>query len=1593
MNRFRLAPYATALLASTAAPIEAIPQVLIPTGRPDTAPIVPTGQAPVVDKVDRSATGGSGVTNALIQQADTQRRLGHKDLAAQALQRALRDSPNNANVYQRLAQYAVADGDFGAAASWTQKLRAVAPRDPRAITLESQIKAAETPVTTAPPEQAQAPIQMQPPPPMPAAGPPPPPPPSPKPQAAPQPTPVAQPRLSRREQRRQARERRRQQQVAAAPRPAPPPAPEPKPTQTAEAAPAPAPPPKAPQPQVDTSAEARTAGFLALNGGDLPGAERQFNAALRLRPGDLDAAGGLGVIRLQQQRFSDARDLLARAVRGPQGNERWGQALQTAEFFFGLDKARADYNAGRYGDAEQEARRLADAGGPNRVEAQILLGQSLQQEGQAAAAEQAYRQALTAAPGRVDAASGLAIALANLGRFDEASRVLDGLPPGQIAAARSTVERGRAADLQRRGDNFGATASLASALRATPSDPWVRFDYAHMLLVQGQAAQSQAIATPLYTASDSESLQAAALYSESRGRSAEAAAILRRIPPNARNAAVRDLASRVEGQQYIDQAKQLGAVGQNVQAVTLLRDYLNRGNPSFEMRSSIADTLFDLGDTYEAGALALDAARQQPATFSPDSAGGFLSVLAQTGQDTAAISLLSAAARQAQASSANQKAYRTLVAGYASRRADRLRTAGNYADAFDTLSQAFALSPRDPVLLGALARLYQSGNLPQQAQQAYDALLAMTPNDYSSITGAAQAAQAQGDYPRAEKLLRRAASLRPGDPELYYQIGQLEQSRGHDRDALKAFEHADALLKNGRAQGLLAPGFARPTGGGVLGPNPFTRTLPTNPEASPYGAIDNGTALAQAAPATMAPMGAGYIPLDVQAMTPPSYPPAAPPEPTYPVAAGYPAQAAYTPAAGYTPAQAAPPQYVPQQQAYPQDGAYAPARATPADQGPAAYAPGPSYAPAQGAAAPYAPSASTPQQAYSPAPAYTSTTNYAPAPTAYVPAQGYAQAPAYGQPQTYAQPQTDARGQGYVQSPAYVPAQPAYPPASAASYIPVPAGPAPPIPGPAYGAGYIPMAAQAAAQTVYAPPPGYQDPSNYQQPFSPQPAAPFMIPGAYVQAQVGPAQYVPNNDYGSPYAAAIPSNSAPGAPTPAFAAPQTYAQPTPAYGPLPLAYPQQAVPTQAQTQAGYGAYAGYGAGQPNYGGDPNAPFALPAPEGAPPPPEPLPTRLNRQITDLRDNTAAQVTASISLRNRSGEDGTSKLFDALTTADISFSPFDVGRLGLRVMPEILTAGTPPADAAATLGQVPLADAVATAAAKTLNFTGVQSRHASGVAFTVYYDTDPLSIDFGTTPIGFEEKNISAGVTARIPLGGGSQLRGSIETRPVTDSILSYAGMNDPQTDIKMGSVQKQSGSFGGSITFGSRGQGGAYADGTYKILYGNNVAPNTGYEGNAGVYYRPIDSDGKRLQIGVNVNMQSYAKNLRFFSFGQGGYFSPQEFLSLALPVSYSITRPRWNWNVGLTLGLQSYSEDSSPVFPTLPYAEAALIAYSVGFPTVASRYIGQSRTGLGVAATTSGEYKLSPTTAFGGDMSIDTFGIYNEYKVRIYLKRILSGLD
>lgn len=59
----------------------------------------------------------------------------------------------------------------------------------------------------------------------------------------------------------------------------------------------------------------------------------------------------------------------------------------------------------------------------------------------------------------------------------------------------------------------------------------------------------------------------------------------------------------------------------------------------------------------------------------------------------------------------------------------------------------------------------------------------------------------------------------------------------------------------------------------------------------------------------------------------------------------------------------------------------------------------------------------------------------------------------------------------------------------------------------------------------------------------------------------------------------------------------------------------------------------------------------------------------------------------------------------------------------------------------------------------------------------------------------------------------------------------------------------------------------------------------------GYYYKVINENNRRVTVGLNNMIWHYDKDLSGYTLGQGGYYSPQEYLSFAVPVT-GVSAPR-----------------------------------------------------------------------------------------------------
>lgn len=377
------------------------------------------------------------------------------------------------------------------------------------------------------------------------------------------------------------------------------------------------------------------------------------------------------------------------------------------------------------------------------------------------------------------------------------------------------------------------------------------------------------------------------------------------------------------------------------------------------------------------------------------------------------------------------------------------------------------------------------------------------------------------------------------------------------------------------------------------------------------------------------------------------------------------------------------------------------------------------------------------------------------------------------------------------------------------------------------------------------------------------------------------------------------------------------------------------------------------------------------------PPDPMSKDIAQAIAAAEAEVVPDVRVAPTYRARSGSSGLDQLNEMTVPLQASFSPGGYGRMSATITPTLLSNGSL---ASGTAAQQQFGSLV---------FGGPApgNQTAQGVGLAAAYTYRWLAVDIGSSPLGFRTTNVLGGIELSPEVVPGLRVRATAERRAVTDSLLSYAGTVDPGTGVTFGGVVRNRGHSQLEL---SAGLANFYAGGGYNQLTGQNVKTNTETEFGAGGSYPIYRSAGSELRIGLDLVYFSYADNLRYFTLGQGGYFSPQSYFAALIPVNFTQKLEAITWSIGGSVGGQSYTEHDSPVFPNNPGLQARLVALAATNPLVATTYPGKSQTGVIGNAHGTVEYQASPSLRLGGLLRYDRAGDWNELAATVFARYIFN---
>ncbi|MBU3628879.1 cellulose synthase subunit BcsC-related outer membrane protein [Polynucleobacter sp. AP-Reno-20A-A9] len=285
----------------------------------------------------------------------------------------------------------------------------------------------------------------------------------------------------------------------------------------------------------------------------------------------------------------------------------------------------------------------------------------------------------------------------------------------------------------------------------------------------------------------------------------------------------------------------------------------------------------------------------------------------------------------------------------------------------------------------------------------------------------------------------------------------------------------------------------------------------------------------------------------------------------------------------------------------------------------------------------------------------------------------------------------------------------------------------------------------------------------------------------------------------------------------------------------------------------------------------------------------------------------------------------------------------------------------------------------AACKTNCPTTFSNQSASGTALNVGYEKQNFKADIGTTPLGFLTQNWIGGVKQKLDAGPvGISLE--LARRPMTSTLLSYAGTRDPVTGSVWGGMVATGGTVGLSLD-----QGGTFGGWTYyraRSLTGTNVQSNSDNQFMAGLNWRIVNETDRQLSSGLTGMLWGFKRNAGEFTYGQGGYYSPQSYRSVTLPLNYSQRFARFSYVVGGSVSTNWSRTDAAPYFPTNSDYQAA---------SNNATYSGSSGPGSAYSFLAAWEYQVTPSIFVGNRLKLERSPYYAPNSFVLYVRIALDG--
>lgn len=368
-----------------------------------------------------------------------------------------------------------------------------------------------------------------------------------------------------------------------------------------------------------------------------------------------------------------------------------------------------------------------------------------------------------------------------------------------------------------------------------------------------------------------------------------------------------------------------------------------------------------------------------------------------------------------------------------------------------------------------------------------------------------------------------------------------------------------------------------------------------------------------------------------------------------------------------------------------------------------------------------------------------------------------------------------------------------------------------------------------------------------------------------------------------------------------------------------------------------------------------------------------PSPAEEEIQNIERRRNGHIAGGWENRSKSGDAGISNLSSNSIPVELKLPIGFSGHFFARADSISIKAGTLPASNSAStveFGTIPAAN-------KRGDETASVAQSATGSALAIGYENDDYRVDIGTTPLGFPVQDIVGGIKTSGSLGA-AYYSLDISRRPLDSSLLAYAGAKDPVTGEVWGGIRAN----GVDLWIGwDKGPLGLYGSLGAHLLTGKNVPQNSRLAARVGADWMLTQKEDMRIGVGSALTYWTYDQDLSHYTFGQGGYYSPQSYSAISFPAFWTGRNGKLSYYLRASVSFSRSDSDDSDYFPTRQDLQTA-----AGNP----QFSGGPGSGVGYSGGAILEYQLQPDLFIGGRFEFDRSDYYAPNSYLIYMRHTLE---